>query len=198
MRLRDPQLNAERRAAILEAAASCFVRQGFHATSMKDVCAEAKMSPGTLYHYFRSKADIIAGIIEDERRMADELVRPLADAPDFVAALFEAIDLMAASVTERDLILHAEISAEILRQPQLRARAAAADRQSRDMLAAAIADAQSAGTVERRLDAAQTAAMLSALIDGLLWHATLHGAASLAPRLPALKQAVARILADPE
>jgi AcrR family transcriptional regulator len=198
MRLRDPQLNAARRAAILEAAANCFVRQGFHATSMKDVCAEAKMSPGTLYHYFRSKADIIAGIIEDERRMADELVRPLAAAPDFAAALFEAVDVLAGSVTDRDLVLHAEISAELLRQPQLRERAAAADRQSRDTLAAAIAEAQRASSVDRRLNADHTAAILFALIDGHLWNATLHGAAALAPRLPALKQAIARILADPE
>ncbi len=198
MRLRNPKLNAERRAAILHAAANCFVRQGFHATSMKDVCAEAAMSPGTLYHYFGSKADIIAGIIHDEGKMAEALVRPLAEAPDFTAALFDAIDVMAAGITDRDLMLHAEIGAELLRQPALREAAAAAEEHSRGTLAAAIGRAQRAGTVDRRLDPGQTAATLFALIDGLLWHATLHGAATLPARIPALKQAIARILAEPE
>ena len=38
---------AGRRARILDAAERCFVRAGFHRTTMQDVAAEAAMSPAT-------------------------------------------------------------------------------------------------------------------------------------------------------
>ena len=45
---------------ILNAAGACFSRQGFHQTSMQDICREAELSPGAVYRYFSSKEDIIA------------------------------------------------------------------------------------------------------------------------------------------
>ncbi|QQP92700.1 TetR/AcrR family transcriptional regulator (plasmid) [Skermanella sp. TT6] len=197
MRSRDPDLNAERRQAILDAAVSCFVRQGFHATSMKDICAEAGMSPGTLYHYVRSKADIIAGIIDNQAGFSRALIEPLAEAADFRAALFDALDRFAAGIADRDLVLNAEIGAELLRQPSLRERAAEADRASRRTLSAAIAAALGQGALRHDLDPDDTAAMLLALIDGALWQATLNGSAHFAAALPALKAAIGRILSVP-
>ena len=57
----------DRRDEILEAAQRCFVRSGFHQTSMQEICAEAGMSAGNLYRYFPSKEAIIAGIAERDR-----------------------------------------------------------------------------------------------------------------------------------
>ena len=62
MRQANTQLQADRRAEILDAAERCFIRSGFHQASMQEICAEAKMSPGNLYRYFPSKEAIIAGI----------------------------------------------------------------------------------------------------------------------------------------
>ena len=67
MRRANVQLQADRRSEILAAAQTCFARSGFHQTSMQEICAEAGMSPGNLYRYFRSKEDIIAGIAERDR-----------------------------------------------------------------------------------------------------------------------------------
>src|SRR5678816_3757067 len=67
MRRANVQLAADRRSEILSAAQTCFARSGFHQTSMQEICAQAGMSPGNLYRYFRSKEDIIAGIAERER-----------------------------------------------------------------------------------------------------------------------------------
>ena len=49
-----------RRQQIVEAAQTCFSRQGFHQTSMQDICKEAGLSPGAVYHYFPGKVQIIA------------------------------------------------------------------------------------------------------------------------------------------
>ena len=48
-----------RREQILDAASNCFARNGFHQTSMKDICEEAGLSPGAVYLQFSSKEDII-------------------------------------------------------------------------------------------------------------------------------------------
>jgi AcrR family transcriptional regulator len=51
-----------RRQQILDAARRCFVRNGFHATSMQDVLREANLSAGAVYRYFKSKDDIVTAI----------------------------------------------------------------------------------------------------------------------------------------
>lgn len=53
------QLQA-RRQEILHAAWRCFARQGFHATSMDQVIAEAGLSAGAVYRYFTGKDELIA------------------------------------------------------------------------------------------------------------------------------------------
>jgi TetR/AcrR family transcriptional regulator, repressor for uid operon len=198
MRTRNAALNDARRKEILAAASACFVRQGFHATSMQDVCRAAGMSAGTLYHYFASKSEIIAGIIADERGMTEDVMALIASRSDFIDGLFHALDAMALLVTDNDLALHAEVAAEVLRDTALRDEARAAEAASRQALAAAVAAAQAQGTVDRRLNPDHTAMLITALLDGLFWHATLHGTAGLADRLPAVKQALARVLADPD
>ncbi|WP_203701252.1 TetR/AcrR family transcriptional regulator [Asanoa iriomotensis] len=55
---------AARRQQILDAARRCFMRDGFHNTSMQDVIAEAGLSVGAVYRYFKSKNDLITAIAE--------------------------------------------------------------------------------------------------------------------------------------
>jgi AcrR family transcriptional regulator len=55
----------EWRAHILAAARRCFVRNGFHQTSMQDLMREAATSSGAIYRYFDSKDAMILAIAED-------------------------------------------------------------------------------------------------------------------------------------
>jgi AcrR family transcriptional regulator len=47
------------REAILRAAAGVFRDRGFAETGMREIAAAADLSPGNLYYYFKSKADIL-------------------------------------------------------------------------------------------------------------------------------------------
>ena len=47
------------RGAILRAAAGVFRQRGFADTGMREIAAAADLSPGNLYYYFKSKADIL-------------------------------------------------------------------------------------------------------------------------------------------
>ncbi len=51
------------REKILLAARSCFARQGFAGTSIKDIQEESGFSRGNLYHHFKTKEEIVQTII---------------------------------------------------------------------------------------------------------------------------------------
>jgi AcrR family transcriptional regulator len=88
LRVSEDDPATERHARILDAAERCFVRSGFHRTTMQDIAAEAKMSPGNLYRYFQSKDALVAGITERDRAEI---------AGDFANLLVRTISSMASS-----------------------------------------------------------------------------------------------------
>ena len=51
-----------RRRGILKAAFRCFVRNGLHTTTVRDICRAANLSPGAVYRYFPSKQAIIEAL----------------------------------------------------------------------------------------------------------------------------------------
>ena len=52
------------RAALVTAARTCFVENGFDATSTEAVLARAGVSKGALYHHFASKAELLVAVFE--------------------------------------------------------------------------------------------------------------------------------------
>ncbi len=50
---------ADKRRIILDAAVRVFARQGFHACRVSDIADEAGVAYGLLYHYFRSKEEVL-------------------------------------------------------------------------------------------------------------------------------------------
>lgn len=63
-RVSQEHLDARRR-QILDGAARCFARNGFHATSMQDVLKEVDLSAGAVYRYFSGKEELIAAIVRE-------------------------------------------------------------------------------------------------------------------------------------
>jgi AcrR family transcriptional regulator len=57
----EQHLEARRR-QILDAALTCFSRDGFHRTPMQAIFEESGLSPGAVYRYFKGKEDIVAAI----------------------------------------------------------------------------------------------------------------------------------------
>ena len=73
---------AERRAAILKAAATAFAHKGFSATSMDDVAAEAGITKLIVYRHFESKEDLYEAVLEQvSTRLAEEFVSGLSRDP---------------------------------------------------------------------------------------------------------------------
>lgn len=53
---------ARQRERIADAAYRCFVRDGFHQTSMANIIAESELSAGAIYNHFAGKRDIIVTV----------------------------------------------------------------------------------------------------------------------------------------
>src|SRR5580700_10166265 len=53
------------REEILEAARTLFVAEGYESVSIRKIAEKIEYSPGTIYLYFRDKADILAQISEE-------------------------------------------------------------------------------------------------------------------------------------
>lgn len=60
-----PDVSAERKQQIFEAAVACFGRQGYHLTKMDDIAAEAGLSKGSLYWYFDSKKALFIALFRE-------------------------------------------------------------------------------------------------------------------------------------
>jgi AcrR family transcriptional regulator len=49
---------------ILNTALSLFCEKGYHSTSIEDIARQAEISKGLLYHYFKSKEEVLGALVE--------------------------------------------------------------------------------------------------------------------------------------
>ncbi|MGE0827721.1 MAG: TetR/AcrR family transcriptional regulator [Hyphomonadaceae bacterium] len=169
-RLADPDLATRRRQQILEAAETCFRRRGFHQATMQEICAEARISPGALYRYFGSKADIIAAISEFKHREGEEEFIRVFETASFSQAL-EAVFLRMLEKAQNEELgaIFADIMGEAMRDPVLARRLAEIDAHSTSRLAEAVQAAQMNGEIDKSLDPDEAADTLCAFMEGLSW-----------------------------
>ena len=171
-----------RREQILAAARRCFLRDGFHATSMQDLFAEAGLSSGAVYSYFASKDDVIEAIAEENMRGVTEMIaavarqhpgRPVGD------VLADIMDLLKAR-DERDGLgkLTVIVWSEALRNPSLAARFTAMVDRIRASLAEVIEHGP-ASLPAAGLPAAGLAATLICLVPGYLLQLAILGPAAV-------------------
>lgn len=64
----EPGERSEGRAAVLDAAARAFMRNGYAGTSIDDVADELGGTKGRVYHYYRSKADLFFDVHHETMR----------------------------------------------------------------------------------------------------------------------------------
>ena len=73
---------AARREQILKTALKLFAAQGFDATSTRQIAREVGIAEGLIFHYFPTKASLLAAILEDRlegRRAFRRELRPLLE-----------------------------------------------------------------------------------------------------------------------
>ena len=83
-------MTCETRERILQCAARLFHEQGFAATGVSTILREAGVNPGSLYHFFPSKDDLLRGVLEWYlENLGPQIMEPLEAAePDPVERVF--------------------------------------------------------------------------------------------------------------
>lgn len=187
---------AEPRRRILDGAVRCFARQGFHGTSMHQICAEADMSPGGLYRYFPSKDAIIEAIVVEERQRNAEFTSRLAVERDIVATLCE-VGFAHLRELGRDRLgpLCAEVCAEAQRNERIRVVFEANHREVSAAILQALERARRLGEIDPAIDLESAVTTLMAIGDGLMVRMPFETEAALDRLFPALRDLVGRMLA---
>jgi AcrR family transcriptional regulator len=72
---RNAAAAAEKRRLILDAAVRVFARQGFHACRVSDIADEAGVAYGLVYHYFRSKDEVLDTLFLERWNIMLEAIR---------------------------------------------------------------------------------------------------------------------------
>lgn len=178
-----PRVSAEHlqatRRRILDASRRCFVRRGFHAASMQDILAEAGLSAGCVYRYFRSKDEIVCAIADAALVDLTEALRDIFEAPvppplDEVVGRFLSgrppLDGTAASAR-----LMLQIWGEAALNPALAERFAVTYHAWRDFLARLVETYQRSGRVTSAVPADQITQALIALLQGAMVQLALAG-----------------------
>lgn len=190
---RSQEYRDARREQILSAAKRCFVRNGFHETSMQDLFAEAGLSAGAVYRYFASKDDVILAIAEENLRDVLALIHTFAADPHpggIGATLASVLEMIRQKNTDDALgPLALLVWAEALRNPALHQRFQESLTQLRRDLAKVVKKQQRAGTLPSGVAADGIASLLLAVLPGFILQLTLLGDAS-----PAKVGAAARAL----
>lgn len=78
---------AARRAQILQAAWTCFQKEGLHATTMDDIIRASGLSAGAVYSYYPSKDDLILAAVTNSLSGLTALIAPLLQASHSPAEL---------------------------------------------------------------------------------------------------------------
>jgi AcrR family transcriptional regulator len=165
-----------RRQQILEAAAECFARKGFHRSTMHDICQMAELSPGAVYRYFRSKDEIIEAMEEQGRQHSAAIIDAVASERRSTLDVLQGLtDVFFGKLEDvRDCAVHIELWAEALSNPRIRDMVVRIDDSIRDAFVTKIVrEAQRRGEINAQLDADAVARVMMAFWDGLVLQKTL-------------------------
>jgi TetR/AcrR family transcriptional regulator, transcriptional repressor of aconitase len=170
-----------RREQILAAARRCFLRDGFHATSMQDLFTEAGLSAGAVYSYFASKDDVIAAIAEQNMRSVTDMINVIAaerPGQPVGAVLADVMEILRAQDEQDGLSkLTVIVWSEAVRNPSLAARFTALLTQLQASLAEVIQ--QTRGSLPGDVPADVLAVTLLSLVPGYLVQLALLGPAAV-------------------
>jgi TetR/AcrR family transcriptional regulator, fatty acid metabolism regulator protein len=112
----------DKRRQLLDAAVRVFARKGYHASRVGDIAEEAGVAHGLLYHYFRSKDEVLECIFRETwsdilaaARMVEETDEPARDRLSGIAKI-----LLRAWRRDPDLVR--VVVREVARSPELQRR----------------------------------------------------------------------------
>jgi AcrR family transcriptional regulator len=161
-----------RRAEILDAAWRCLARNGYHQTTMQDVCEESGLSYGAIYRYFASKEEILHAIFDRIAEVSRSIVEDARSRREDPRNTLEWIGRVSFAyfdqpnyefVTRSDI----EIWPEIIRNDQLLEKFRDGIRFWHGVVTGLLSEAQARGELRPDIDPSVAAALDMCAFEGL-------------------------------
>ena len=195
-----PRISAARASAqrerILDAALTCFAREGFHAATMQDIVAESGLSPGAIYGYFKGKTEVVMAIASERHAMERQRMQQALAAADLDTSLVRLVEGFVLGLRDPQektwRRLAVQLWAESLSNPKLKREALAGVSQAVEILSPMIRAAQREGRWPRHLDPQSAARVMVAVLQGIYLQLAWDDSIDIAGFAAAL-----RIMIDP-
>ena len=173
----------------------CFAKHGFHQTSMHDISAEAGISVGLIYRYFKNKEEVIAALAAEHKKDIADLIERAGQAP----TLLEAMEILFTShcCEHSPQIISAfvvDLFAEASRNPRVAKVLRNVAKTKTDGVADLIARSPEGRRLAPWLDPHEIAEMIFALNDGTMMRSVFRGSGSSVARQRENQLNVARTL----
>lgn len=152
---------------IIDAAIRCFAVKGFHSTSTAEICREANMSPGNVFHYFSTKNAIIEAIALEDAQLFDDLFCRYEEQEECIQAI---IDLIKEIIELYNHPQYARISIEIFAEASRNASIHEIfienERNNKQRLIAMLENGIKKGQIDPTLEPEKIATWLLVIADG--------------------------------
>ena len=173
----------------------CFAKRGFHQTSMHDISAEAGISVGLIYRYFKNKEEVIAALAAEHKQDIADLLERAKQAP----SLLEAMEILFTShcCEHSPQIISAfvvDLFAEASRNPKVARVVRNVVKAKTGGVADLIARSPEARRIAPWIDPQEIAEMILALHDGAMMRSVFHSPGTSIARQRESQLNVARIL----
>jgi len=162
---------AARRNRILEATFRCLARKGYSRLTMRDIAAEAGISVGTLYLYFKDKDEMVRALSETAKAETDAGVAgqlPAGGPMEVLGSILQAL-LRGLDDPERAESFRVDVQlwAEALHHARLRTLLLANQAGRIEQLSALVTEARKRGELPAEVGSGELARVVLAILVGL-------------------------------
>ncbi|GGZ98350.1 TetR family transcriptional regulator [Ignatzschineria ureiclastica] len=179
---------------IIQAASTCFARDGFNATSIRQIATEADISQGSMYTYFSGKTELIKAIVQEETATGLAKYHTQKQGSSFEKLCSIVISCIKEVAYPVNHDLWVEILAESSRNEELRAIFLEGDAQIRAGIFDLLEEGKENGEFNKSLDSESMTFFLIAIIDGLIARKALCKNFSVEDDLPEVRAYIQKIL----
>jgi TetR/AcrR family transcriptional regulator, fatty acid metabolism regulator protein len=146
-------LPVDKRRQILDAAIRVFARQGFHSTRVADIADEAGVAYGLVYHYFRSKDQVLNELFSERWSLLLAAIEETDQDGQTPRAKLEAVAAFIVDSYRHDPELMKVIIVEVTRAANSFGRTHLAEiRRAYESIARIVAEGQEAGVFRADID----------------------------------------------
>ncbi len=170
------QRREQTRSAILEAATSCFARDGYDATGVAEICETAGVSKGAFYYHFESKETVFLELIDSWLQVLETTLQEVTSQAKTVPDGLINMAGMVQQIFENNrqfMGLFLELWTHASRNEKVKTATLAPYRRYQDLFTALIKRGIDEGSIEP-VDPATAGQMLLSLSSGLFLQASLE------------------------